>query len=129
MKVLGGKTGYNDDARYCLVIATKIDGRMCYMSFLANEGKLTRFGDVARVADWMVGRNAPATARAPKMLTATAPAGAAPMTHIEEPAMAKQASPATPPGMASWVPFEETAGSATPPPPSPALAPPPLNQP
>ena len=54
IQVLGGKTGYNDDARYCLVIATKIDGHTYYMSFLSNEGKLTRFGDVARVADWIV---------------------------------------------------------------------------
>ena len=54
VQVLGGKTGYNDDARYCLVVATKIDGRTYYMSFLGDEGKLTRFGDVARVADWIV---------------------------------------------------------------------------
>ena len=27
IQVLGGKTGYNDDARYCLVLAAKIDGR------------------------------------------------------------------------------------------------------
>ncbi|MES1165031.1 MAG: serine hydrolase [Verrucomicrobiota bacterium] len=64
LQVLGGKTGYNDDARYCLVLAAKIDGHTCYMSFLANEGKLTRFGDVARVADWVTNRkpkgNAPA---------------------------------------------------------------------
>ena len=56
IQVLGGKTGYNDDARYCLVIATKIDGHTYFMSFLSNEGKLTRFGDVARVADWVVAR-------------------------------------------------------------------------
>jgi serine-type D-Ala-D-Ala endopeptidase (penicillin-binding protein 7) len=54
VQVLGGKTGYNDDARYCLVIATKVDGRSYYMAFLGNEGKMTRFGDVARVADWIV---------------------------------------------------------------------------
>jgi D-alanyl-D-alanine endopeptidase (penicillin-binding protein 7) len=54
VQVLGGKTGYNDDARYCLVVACKIDGKSYYMSFLGNEGKLTRFGDVARVADWVV---------------------------------------------------------------------------
>jgi serine-type D-Ala-D-Ala endopeptidase (penicillin-binding protein 7) len=53
IQVLGGKTGYNDVARYCLVIATRIDGHLYYMSFLSNEGKLTRFGDVARVADWL----------------------------------------------------------------------------
>jgi D-alanyl-D-alanine endopeptidase (penicillin-binding protein 7) len=54
VQVLGGKTGYNDFARYCLVVATKIDGRGYYMAFLGDEGKLTRFGDVARVADWIV---------------------------------------------------------------------------
>ena len=54
VQLLGGKTGYNDIARYCLVVGTKIDGRVFYMSFLGNEGKLTRFGDVARVADWVV---------------------------------------------------------------------------
>jgi D-alanyl-D-alanine endopeptidase (penicillin-binding protein 7) len=57
IQVLGGKTGYNDDARYCLVIATKIDGHNYFMSFLSNEGKLTRFGDVARVADWVMVRH------------------------------------------------------------------------
>jgi D-alanyl-D-alanine endopeptidase (penicillin-binding protein 7) len=54
IQVLAGKTGYNDVARYCLVVATKIDGRLYFMSFLSNEGKLTRFGDVARVADWLL---------------------------------------------------------------------------
>jgi D-alanyl-D-alanine carboxypeptidase len=62
IQVLGGKTGYNDDARYCLVIATKIDGHIYFMSFLSNEGKLTRFGDVARVADWLLSHKAPQTA-------------------------------------------------------------------
>ena len=52
--MLGGKTGYNDDARYCLVVATKIDGRVYYMAFLGDDGKMTRFGDVARVADWII---------------------------------------------------------------------------
>jgi serine-type D-Ala-D-Ala endopeptidase (penicillin-binding protein 7) len=91
VQVLGGKTGYNDDARYCLVIATKIDGHVCYMSFLSNEGKLTRFGDVARVADWMVSRKLrdPVALPAPshqQMLAAAAPqpAPAAP------PAIARQ---------------------------------------
>ena len=54
VQVLGGKTGYNDEARYCLVVATKIDGRTYYMAFLGDDGKMTRFGDVARVADWIV---------------------------------------------------------------------------
>ena len=28
VQLLGGKTGYNDIARYCLVVGTKIDGRV-----------------------------------------------------------------------------------------------------
>ena len=73
IQVLGGKTGYNDDARYCLVIATKIDGHTYFMSFLSNEGKLTRFGDVARVADWIVLRHkaVPAGVPAPAKSTTT----------------------------------------------------------
>ena len=52
--MLGGKTGYNDDARYCLVVGTKIEERIYYMAFLSNKGKMTRFGDVARVADYVL---------------------------------------------------------------------------
>jgi D-alanyl-D-alanine carboxypeptidase len=59
VEVLGGKTGYNDVARYCLVISTKVADRTYYMSFLGNEGKMTRFGDVARVADWIVSHPSP----------------------------------------------------------------------
>jgi serine-type D-Ala-D-Ala endopeptidase (penicillin-binding protein 7) len=53
VQVLGGKTGYNNEARYCLVLGARIEGRPYYMSFLANEGKLTRFGDGGRGADWV----------------------------------------------------------------------------
>ncbi|MDX2020655.1 MAG: serine hydrolase [Deltaproteobacteria bacterium] len=53
-EILGGKTGFNDFARYCLVIAAKIDGRRTAMAFLGAEAKMTRFGDFARVADWLV---------------------------------------------------------------------------
>jgi serine-type D-Ala-D-Ala endopeptidase (penicillin-binding protein 7) len=95
--VLGGKTGYNDDARYCLVLAAKIDGQTCYMSFLANEGKLTRFGDVARVADWMVTRKGkpalappPPPVPAPVLASATTPA----------PVLATEPAPVTGPGPA-----------------------------
>jgi serine-type D-Ala-D-Ala endopeptidase (penicillin-binding protein 7) len=52
--ISGGKTGFNDFARYCLVIASKVDGRRTAMVFLGTEGKMTRFGDFARVADWLV---------------------------------------------------------------------------
>jgi D-alanyl-D-alanine endopeptidase (penicillin-binding protein 7) len=51
--ILGGKTGYNDSARYCLVLATRVDGHSYGMAFLGTEGKMTRFGDVARTTDWI----------------------------------------------------------------------------
>ncbi|HVU49513.1 MAG TPA: serine hydrolase, partial [Polyangia bacterium] len=73
IQVLAGKTGYNDVARYCLVVATRIDGRLYFMSFLSNEGKLTRFGDVARVADWIVAHRPRGTAAAPVVASAPAP--------------------------------------------------------
>jgi D-alanyl-D-alanine endopeptidase (penicillin-binding protein 7) len=54
VKVLAGKTGYNDAARYCLVLAARIGEHNYGMALLGTEGDLTRFGDVARVADWIV---------------------------------------------------------------------------
>ncbi|HEX3901740.1 MAG TPA: serine hydrolase [Polyangia bacterium] len=89
VQVLGGKTGYNDEARYCLVVATKIDGRNYYMAFLGDDGKMTRFGDVARVADWIISHPQKLSpgARVASMTT-SAPASAAASTS---------ASPAAPP--------------------------------
>jgi len=75
VQVLGGKTGYNDSARYCLVIAAKIDGHSYAMSLLGTEGDLTRFGDVARVADWIVTHK-------PKHTPSTAPQGPPPPEAI-----------------------------------------------
>jgi serine-type D-Ala-D-Ala endopeptidase (penicillin-binding protein 7) len=77
IQVLGGKTGYNDNARYCLVIATRIDGRSFGMSLLGTEGDLTRFGDVARIADWLV-------AHKPKASPSSAPQGPPPPEAILE---------------------------------------------
>jgi D-alanyl-D-alanine endopeptidase (penicillin-binding protein 7) len=79
LQVLGGKTGYNDSARYCLVIAARIDGHNYGMSFLGTEGELTRFGDVARVADWLI-------AHKPKRSPSTAPQGPPPPDVILAPA-------------------------------------------
>jgi D-alanyl-D-alanine endopeptidase (penicillin-binding protein 7) len=67
-QVLGGKTGYNDIARYCLVIAAKIDGREVGMAFLGAEGKLTRFGDFQRVSQWMTQQRKTAAAPAQKQV-------------------------------------------------------------
>jgi D-alanyl-D-alanine endopeptidase (penicillin-binding protein 7) len=68
LQVLGGKTGYNDTARYCLVLAARIDGHNYGMALLGTEGDLTRFGDVARVADWIITHK-------PKRGPSTAPQG------------------------------------------------------
>jgi D-alanyl-D-alanine endopeptidase (penicillin-binding protein 7) len=62
--VVGGKTGYTDLARYCLVIATKIGGHRYAMSFLGAEGELTRFADFQRVCEWIESGKAVAQARA-----------------------------------------------------------------
>src|SRR5690606_20590997 len=53
-EVLGGKTGYTDAAGHCLVIGARIAGREVVMVFLGSWGKLTRYGDFSRVADWLV---------------------------------------------------------------------------
>jgi D-alanyl-D-alanine endopeptidase (penicillin-binding protein 7) len=124
IQVLGGKTGYNDDARYCLVIATKIDGHTYFMSFLSNEGKLTRFGDVARVADWIVLRHkavpggVPATAKSTTTLVSThAPArtraAATPLTAGAEPT-ADSAQPNESPPAAGPPPAPEPAPTPAP---------------
>ena len=87
LQVLGGKTGYNDAARYCLVIAIRIDSRSYGMALLGTEGKLTRFGDVARVVDWLVSHKArlstPAAVQGPLIQDgfSVVPDGAIPITH------------------------------------------------
>jgi len=99
VQVLGGKTGYNDEARYCLVLAAKIDGHTCYMSFLSNEGKLTRFGDVARVADWMVSRKPKPPAKTPSTTPSAIPASASgPMLAAAPAPSAPAPATAAPPG-------------------------------
>lgn len=57
--VLGGKTGYTDEARYCLAIAARIGGRRVGMVFLGAEGKLTRFADFNRGAAWLLEAHPP----------------------------------------------------------------------
>jgi D-alanyl-D-alanine endopeptidase (penicillin-binding protein 7) len=103
IQVLAGKTGYNDVARYCLVVATKIDGHLYFMSFLSNEGKLTRFGDVARVADWILAHkpkgttppaNAPVLASAPGIPTPPAAPTPAPVAPTPPPATNAEPAPA-----------------------------------
>ena len=68
-EVLGGKTGYNDRAGYCLTIAARLPGgREIGMAFLGAVGKLTRFGDFARTAQWIAEKN-PQPAPVPTQLS------------------------------------------------------------
>ena len=92
IQVLAGKTGYNDVARYCLVVATKVDGRLYFMSFLSNEGKLTRFGDVARVADWILAHKPKGASPS----TAALAAAKAPPVGVAAPPPEEPAAPAPP---------------------------------
>jgi len=92
VQLIGGKTGYNDFARYCLTVATKIDGRTYYMAFLGDEAKMTRFGDVARVADWIVSHK-PKAATGAAVATAAPPGAAAPPA---EPIVEAPPAPAAP---------------------------------
>jgi serine-type D-Ala-D-Ala endopeptidase (penicillin-binding protein 7) len=96
-EILGGKTGYNDAARYCLVLASRVDGHNYGMAFLGTEGKLTRFGDVARMTDWIV-------LHKPERQPAAGPAlaGAAPAAPASDPtplttALEQSARAGTPP--------------------------------
>jgi len=98
-QVLGGKTGYTDIARYCLVVAAKIGDREVGMAFLGAEGKLTRFGDFGRAADWLLARpevkpQLPAHASA-------GPAQAALPTQAASPAQAAPPTQAAPAGQAA----------------------------
>jgi D-alanyl-D-alanine endopeptidase (penicillin-binding protein 7) len=117
IQVLGGKTGYNDIARYCLVVATKIDGRQYFMSFLSNEGKLTRFGDVARVADWLVVHKPKGPAAVPPPI----PTAATPPTSVAT-------APAAPSGGAGEAPSSSGVSGASVTLPVGVAAPPPDDQ-
>jgi len=127
VEVLAGKTGYNDEARYCLVIATRIAGQTYFMSFLSNEGKMTRFGDVARVADWILLHKAkgPSSEAVASSAPAQEPSAAAPAPSLSESASPAAASPVPNTAGSSGVAASKT---PTPPPPG-VIAPPPASAP
>ncbi len=76
MQVITGKTGYTDLALYCFAVAVRMakvcaegavncDGqRPVAMVFLGAVGKMTRFADVGRVAQWLTERKWRAAANA-----------------------------------------------------------------
>jgi len=56
-EVLTGKTGYTDVALYCLAIAVRmVNDRPVAMVFLGAVGKMTRFADFSRAAQWLLER-------------------------------------------------------------------------
>lgn len=56
-EVITGKTGYTDVALYCLAIAVRmVSDRPVAMVFLGAVGKMTRFGDFSRAAQWLLER-------------------------------------------------------------------------
>src|SRR5512135_1119236 len=65
--VLTGKTGYTDLALYCLAIAVHMEAATSHdvgMVFLGAVGKMTRFADFHRTAQWLTERKWKATAAA-----------------------------------------------------------------
>lgn len=79
-EVFGGKTGYTVPAGYCFITGARVAGREVVMAFLGADGKLTRFADFNRVAQWMEGGAEgaavwPAAARSPKRDVAASVAG------------------------------------------------------
>jgi D-alanyl-D-alanine endopeptidase (penicillin-binding protein 7) len=139
--VLGAKTGFNNVARYCLVVAARVSGRTVAMAFLGTEGEMTRFGDVARVSDWIAAQESKvqpgesmvaqaSQARPPFHLTPAAPR--APLSPLASSLTALPAMPATDfvlPPLAFIAPAANPAQSslaAPAVPVLPALAPPPV---
>jgi serine-type D-Ala-D-Ala endopeptidase (penicillin-binding protein 7) len=97
--VLGGKTGFNNAARYCLVLAAEVGGRTLGMAFLGTEGELTRFGDVGRVSDWVVAyraRRPEKTLAGPALAARTAPGPSAPVAAAVIPPPLPVVVPASP---------------------------------
>ena len=82
----GGKTGYNDRAGYCFVVAARLQEptgkpREVAMAFLGAEGKLTRFADFGRAAQWLAERHPALDAKAsahPKTASTSPTAQSAP---------------------------------------------------
>jgi D-alanyl-D-alanine endopeptidase (penicillin-binding protein 7) len=72
--VLGGKTGYTKQAGYCFITGVKLDDRKLVMALLGADGKLSRFGDFNRLAEW-IDRGAPGGKLAGKRPSHAEPAG------------------------------------------------------
>jgi len=51
--ILGGKTGWTEDAGYCQVVAVRLGARTVVMAFLGARDKAARFDDFVALADWL----------------------------------------------------------------------------
>jgi D-alanyl-D-alanine endopeptidase (penicillin-binding protein 7) len=122
--VLGGKTGFNNAARYCLVLAAQVGGRVLGMAFLGTEGELTRFGDVGRVSDWVVAYRARGK-QAPPAGTAIASALSGPTSAPPSHRAPADRSPVTPPPLSVFPAATDPAAprTSTEPPPPPRVGP------
>jgi D-alanyl-D-alanine endopeptidase (penicillin-binding protein 7) len=65
------KTGHTSAAGRCLVLAATVAGRPLTVVLLNSSGRLTRYGDVARIRDWLVR----AEQRVPRLTAAIAAGG------------------------------------------------------
>ena len=60
------KTGYTAAAGRCLVMQANVNGRPLTIVLLNSSGKLTRYGDVVRIRDWLLNTER----RVPRLATA-----------------------------------------------------------
>jgi D-alanyl-D-alanine carboxypeptidase len=52
-KIVGGKTGWTEDAGYCQVVAVELGSRTIVMAFLGAKDKAARFDDFVSLADFI----------------------------------------------------------------------------
>lgn len=107
-RVTGGKTGFTTPAGYCYITGAEVGGRRVVTAFLGAPGKVTRFADFSRVADWLA-RGAPGVGvarRAPRPADRREAREPAPRAvRAAAPSLAARAQ-ARPPGAESAAPRE-----------------------
>lgn len=52
-RIVGGKTGYTEQAGYCLTMAVENDGRQVYSVMLGSADLASRFNDTKGIIDWV----------------------------------------------------------------------------
>lgn len=64
--IVGGKTGWTEDAGYCQVVAVELGTRTIVMAFLGAREKSARFDDFVALSDFISSQAGPDRARASK---------------------------------------------------------------